>query len=816
MLLSVFLSYFLSPSVLSQAQINSALSTDSDDAAVWAKTKGIIIVLVLFFQIIFCSNVLAQNCSVCDHIVGATGGPSPAIPNNSNGITVCINANRTAAINFNNAQGVTVCIPSSVTVNADFNSLSNLSAINNFGTFTARADYNGNWTINNSGTMTVNFGSLNSNKTINNSGAFIRTGAFTVNGVFNSTGTSTISGNMSVNGSGQVNNSGSISVGGDYQNNGQTNSADGSISVNGSLTNNGGGIFSVGNGNITGSVQNNGSINIHGSLNVQGNVQMNGGSSISAGDNNQPNYLFVNGNLTGAGCLNGNNGILFVNKFQSSGGNCRNGEVYFGAGSGCLEVIDLPVFESGGEDFFERVYIFRCSTGWTIPGPNDDEDLLDEAQILIVAGGGGGGRGPSAGGGGAGGLIYRPSELLPIGTVVPVIVGAGGIGSTNNNTQGGDGFPSAFLTFNAVGGGGGGSNNNSARNGRSGGSGGGGARHGANGSGGGGNVGQGNGGGNGRSSNGSTVQGAGGGGAGGAGLSGTNSGAGQSNGGMGGPGLQYSLTGTSIIYSGGGGGTAIGGNGQNNVGLGGSGVGGNGNNGGAGGSGSTPGSAGGAGSTRGGDGANGIVIVRQTFKILPVEYLYFEAFFRREERLAEIKWATGKEWENSHFEIQRSMGNVNNWETIGKVDGLGWSDVSVDYSFKDRTLPLIGGLAYYRLKQVDFNGKSQLSKVVSIRIPSQQVTENVWRVFPNPFVGELFMLDLIDATQYSGENLRIRLISPGSGNYFFEGGNFREISEQVRNQLIKSPNGVYILEISWGKNMEYHKVLIRSDSGYFN
>lgn len=793
----------------------SQTTTTSDSNSYWnngqAWVKDKYFIILVFSALSFCLNtsLIAQNCTSCDHIFGATGGPNPAIPNNSNGITVCISANRTGAINFNNAQNVTVCIPTGVTVNANFNNLSSVSQLNNFGTFTARTDYNGNWTINNFGTITVNFASLNSNKVINNSGDFVRTGDFTVNGTFNSSGSSTVSGNMSVNGGSQVNNSGSISVGGNYQNNGQTNSADGSISVGGSLTNNGGGVFSVGNGSIGGNVQNNGNINIHGSLDVQGGIQMNGGSNISAGDNEQPNYLFVNGNLTGAGCLNGTHGILFTNQFQSSGGNCRNDQVYLGVGEGCLEIIELPAFESGGEGFFERIYIFRCSTGWTIPGPSEDEEPLDEAQILIVAGGGGGGRGSNAGGGGSGGLIFQPSELLPFGSIVPVIVGTGGPGSTNPNAQGNDGNPSSFLTFNAVGGGGGGSNNNAARNGRNGGSGGGAARQGLNGVGGVGILGQGNGGGNGGTGPGSRQYGAGGGGSGGAGT--TNNG--NNNAGSGGNGRDFSITGDLVIYAAGGGGT-MSGPPAASAGNGGSGVGGNGNNGGAGGNGSTSGSAGGAGSTRGGNGANGIVIVRQTFKILPVEYLYFEANFRREERLAEIKWSTGKEWENSHFELQRSMGNVKSWETIVNIDGVGWSDVPVEYSFKDKSLPLVGGMAYYRLKQVDFNSQSHLSKVVSIRIPSQQLTKDVWRVFPNPNSGDRFTLDLVDPSEYAGEYLRLRLISPTSGNFNFEGNDLRSISEQIRAQFQNLPNGIYILEVSWGRKVAHLKVLKKANSGF--
>ncbi|WP_293010955.1 glycine-rich domain-containing protein [Mongoliibacter sp.] len=703
---------------------------------------------MLFFLF---DGLLAQTCNVCDHTVGATGGPSPAIPNNANGITVCIAANRTNGINFNNAQNVTVCIPEGVTVNANFNSLTSLAQLNNYGTFTARADYNGSWTINNFGSMTLNFGNLNSGKTINNSGVINRTGNFTINGNFNS--------------------------------------AQGATNFSANLTVNSSGTFNIGEGNVGGNIQNNGNINIHGTLDVQGNVTMNSGSNISAGDDNQVNYLSVGGSLNGAGCLNGINGLLFSNLQW----NCGNGEVYLGVGSGCLEIIETNPYQQGGDEFFDRIYIFRCSTGWTVPNNTETEEVIDAVDILVVAGGGGGGRGSSAGGGGGGGLIEESPVLTP-GSNLPVIVGVGGAGSTNENNRGLKGSNSSFFGFTAEGGGGGGSSGNQ-RAGQNGGSGGGGAF--ANGNLGG-NGSQGNNGGAG-SSNGPFNNGGGGGGSFSAGSNAQN---GNNPGGNGGNGTLKNISGSEVIYSAGGGGT-----GPNGGGNGGSGVGGNGNSSGPGENGNTPGSGGGAGSTRGGNGANGIVIISQTFKILPVEFLHITAEFSQEERVSMVSWATAKEWENSHFEVERSIDNVKSFTKLGEVEGIGYTDDRSDYSFKDNDLPLRGGMAYYRLKQVDFSGTYAYSEIVGVRIPSMNVTNGVWRAFPNPTKGNKLTIDLVNAQEYTNEKITARLVSSLVGSSLIEGKNIREVSEKLSDKLQASPNGLYIIEVYWGEKREYLKVL---------
>lgn len=287
---------------------------------------------------------------------------------------------------------------------------------------------------------------------------------------------------------------------------------------------------------------------------------------------------------------------------------------------------------------------------------------------------------------------------------------------------------------------------------------------------------------------------------------------GIATGGTGGVGFSSDFRGNVRIYAAGGGGTTNGGSNssppRNLAGEGGSGVGGNASRAGTGENGKSAGSGGGAGGAGGGAGFSGVVIIRYpNFRILPVEYLYFDAQFRRETKSVDLQWATAKEWENSHFEIQRSLQGIKNWEVIGSELGIGWSDSPVEYVYKDINLPLAGGMAYYRLKQVDFNGDFDFSKTVSVRLPSLNQVKGVWRAFPNPNAGEIFNLELIDEREYFGEDLRVRLISPFSNNKLIAGTNLRQISGSILEELRKASKGIYVLEISWGQKVEFIKVM---------
>ncbi len=80
-----------------------------------------------------------------------------------------------------------------------------------------------------------------------------------------------------------------------------------------------------------------------------------------------------------------------------------------------------------------------------------------------------------------------------------------------------------------------------------------------------------------------------------------------------------------------------------------------------------------------------------------------------------LHWATATEQDNDRFEIERSS-NGKDFEYVASMKGSGNSSSTLKYDFVDKA-PL-NGANYYRLKQVDFDGKHEYSKVINVKYGS--------------------------------------------------------------------------------------------------
>jgi hypothetical protein len=223
----------------------------------------------------------------------------------------------------------------------------------------------------------------------------------------------------------------------------------------------------------------------------------------------------------------------------------------------------------------------------------------------------------------------------------------------------------------------------------------------------------------------------------------------------------------------------------------------------------TYGSGGGAGRLGGSRGFQGVIYIRfPNFRILPLEYLYFNAKYNSSLRSGDLNWATAKEWENDRFEIERSINDVLSWETIGEVAGSGYSDKPVAYAYQDMKLPLTGGNIFYRLKQFSFDGDFIYSDTRSIKIEPITGTTH-WRVFPNPTTGDPINLEMLDNGAYHDEEITVRVISATGIFDIIVGYSSRQLSAQLAEILRGKAAGIYTIEISWGNKLEYHKVVLR-------
>ena len=110
---------------------------------------------------------------------------------------------------------------------------------------------------------------------------------------------------------------------------------------------------------------------------------------------------------------------------------------------------------------------------------------------------------------------------------------------------------------------------------------------------------------------------------------------------------------------------------------------------------------------------------------LPVKLLLFTAKVAQNERII-LNWQTASEINNDFFNVERSNDGIH-FEVIEKVKGSGYSAKIRNYAYTD--LNPIQGVSYYRLCQVDYDGKIYLSEVVDIAFESTRVL--TIKIYPN-------------------------------------------------------------------------------------
>lgn len=121
----------------------------------------------------------------------------------------------------------------------------------------------------------------------------------------------------------------------------------------------------------------------------------------------------------------------------------------------------------------------------------------------------------------------------------------------------------------------------------------------------------------------------------------------------------------------------------------------------------------------------------------PVELISFTA--RYEDGTGLLEWHTATEENNSGFIVERltavsAAGMLNLWQRIGFVEGNGTTKAAHSYGFRDAGAAEAAdnaGVVRYRLRQVDFDGRSELSPVVEINTSSSW-TFTLGQSHPNP------------------------------------------------------------------------------------
>ncbi|QGW27747.1 T9SS type A sorting domain-containing protein [Phnomibacter ginsenosidimutans] len=136
---------------------------------------------------------------------------------------------------------------------------------------------------------------------------------------------------------------------------------------------------------------------------------------------------------------------------------------------------------------------------------------------------------------------------------------------------------------------------------------------------------------------------------------------------------------------------------------------------------------------------------------LPVTWLDVQAKGNSDHNL--ISWTVGSEQNNNRFDVQISR-DGNSYTTMGSIRSRGNTNSSRVYNFKH--IKPQAGINYYRILQVDADGKSSMSKVVSVRstatsnarpfvfptVATSSITLNMGELVTKPVQWELFSSDM--------------------------------------------------------------------------
>jgi hypothetical protein len=185
--------------------------------------------------------------------------------------------------------------------------------------------------------------------------------------------------------------------------------------------------------------------------------------------------------------------------------------------------------------------------------------------------------------------------------------------------------------------------------------------------------------------------------------------------------------------------------------------------------------------------------------ILPVSILNFGGFIKDND--AYLNWSTATESNNKGFYVERSKDAIN-FSDVGFVNGAGNSSQLKNYSYTDLTAKdMHVTTTYYRLKQVDLDGKVSYSKVLPLNL--KNIVQ--WRLYPNP-VKDVATVEL-NLTASSKVNVQV-VAADGRIVMNSDKGILNQGTQQVFINIQNLAKGSYIVRVKTDSNT-YTKTIVK-------
>jgi hypothetical protein len=162
-----------------------------------------------------------------------------------------------------------------------------------------------------------------------------------------------------------------------------------------------------------------------------------------------------------------------------------------------------------------------------------------------------------------------------------------------------------------------------------------------------------------------------------------------------------------------------------------------------------------------------------------------------------LKWVTENEQNVDRFDVQRSY-DGNTFTTIGQVAARNGGSREV-YDFEDHSA--LNGIAYYRIKSVDIDGRLSYSKIAAV---SESDLRSISFVVLNPARNVITILNKTGEAgsfNYFLYNAGGQLLLKGNTNMGINGGAALPLPANISA-------GIYMLDLSNGKTQFRQKILV--------
>ncbi len=183
---------------------------------------------------------------------------------------------------------------------------------------------------------------------------------------------------------------------------------------------------------------------------------------------------------------------------------------------------------------------------------------------------------------------------------------------------------------------------------------------------------------------------------------------------------------------------------------------------------------------------DGTAIINPEAGPLPVILARFSGTLLNDNTV-KLDWGTSMEINCREFIIERSFdGNV--FSKGASVAGHGTTSLYHSYTSTDDIPSYAGNVAYYRLRQIDIDGKENVSKVIAIKLKKDN---QVVSVSPNPFTSYLN----INMDWSKSETITAKVINVQGKEVFSKTVQVTKGLNNVRiDELSKLPSGNYFIQ----------------------